>query len=69
MSELTQDQLRVLKAISEFQICGPESIRAELRCAFVELKMLRLIKPITVYHLTDAGHSLLCQVPKENADG
>jgi len=59
LSELSQDQRRVLNAIGAFPISGPEAIRADLRCAFVELKMLGLIEPVTDYRLTESGRAAL----------
>lgn len=66
MTGLTPDQRRVLNCIGAFLITGPETIRADLRCAFVELTMLGLIEPRTEYVLTDAGRAaLLPEFPQE----
>lgn len=59
MTDLTQDQIRVLDCIGAFPISGPETIRKDLRCAFVELEMLKLIEPVTDYRLTEAGLATL----------
>jgi hypothetical protein len=73
MSELTPDQRRVLNAIGAFRISGPETIRADLRCAFVELEMLGLIEPRTDYVLTSAGRAALAPAdrpaPENTGDG
>jgi hypothetical protein len=59
MTELSEDQRRVLSAIGAYLITGPETFRADMRCAFTELEMLKLIEPITDYRLTDAGRDAL----------
>ena len=72
---LSQDQLRVLRCIGAFQITGSETIRADMRCAFVELEALKLIEPVRNYQLTDLGRRALAEVflisdaQKGNDDG
>lgn len=59
MVDLTEDQTRVLKYIDYFDAANPEDIRADLRCAFVELEILGLIQKHTEYRLTDAGRKVI----------
>lgn len=59
MSDLTDDQKRVLKYVEYFEGANPEDIRADLRCAFAELEILGLIQKHTEYRVTDAGRKAL----------
>lgn len=59
--KLSKDEHRLLSAFGAFPIRGPETIIAELRCAFVELEQLGFIKRVTEYELTPAGRAALVQ--------
>lgn len=55
MSELTKEQMQVLRYVDCFGGANPGDIRVDLREAFLELEALGLIKQFTEYRLTDDG--------------
>lgn len=59
LTDLTEDQRRVLLAFGSYPIYGPQTFISALRCAFVELEQLGLIGQSKEYCLTDAGRALL----------